>query len=164
MIGAKSEEAELQPIFGDLFSALSFQEMREQKENCRLLISGDTSVLHFAVLEEIPVHSIFLGPANPYKTPPRQKNALVWTEINKFSVHDVAAACLADIQGIDLSRAEEIPFGRINSFGRLSIRSLSSVEGEKQKENHGEDFGRVFTKSLGSARTSDKLNPQDTGI
>ncbi len=51
--------------------AWSFSELRDQAENCRLLISGDTSVPHLLALERVPMITLFLGPANTYKTSPR---------------------------------------------------------------------------------------------
>ncbi len=74
VIAAPSESRILTPWF-DKVEVLTFLQMRAQKEACRLLVSGDTSVVHFAALEGIATFGIYLGSANPYKTPPRQLGA-----------------------------------------------------------------------------------------
>lgn len=58
-------------------AAWNFTEIRRQKAQARLVVSGDTSVLHFAASESIPTCGLYFGPANPYKTAPRQKEAIV---------------------------------------------------------------------------------------
>ena len=63
-------------LYGN-FTALKFEEIRRRSESCQLLVAGDTSVLHFAALEGIPVAGLYLGPANVCKTPPRQERGLV---------------------------------------------------------------------------------------
>lgn len=78
VISAPSETKILEPWFSTV-EGLSFSQIREQKENCRLIVSGDTSVIHFAALESIPTFGIYLGSANRYKTPPRQAESPIMT-------------------------------------------------------------------------------------
>ncbi|PWU14775.1 MAG: hypothetical protein C5B49_12675 [Bdellovibrio sp.] len=82
IVGAPAESDILRRHFPDCkIAALSLLEMKRQAEDCRLLISGDTSVLHFAVLFGIPTLGLFLGPANPRKTAPRQRGAhVLWPQ------------------------------------------------------------------------------------
>lgn len=164
VIGAPNEEEVLRPVFGTAFTALTFLEMREQKQSCRILISGDTSVLHFAVLEKIPVHGIYLGPANAFKTPPRQKGAILWTEHSGFGPRDVAAAALAVIQGVDVASVEDVPFGRINSFGRLHIRTPARHEPASNGSTYVKTTGRVSTEGAGPSGSGRRVGQEDTRL
>lgn len=70
-------EAELLSPHFEYVDALSFADIRQQRKNCRLLVCGDTSVIHFAALEGIPTLGLYLGSANPHKTPPRQAQSTI---------------------------------------------------------------------------------------
>lgn len=71
ILGAPSEANWLSSVFlGKNIGAWSFSQLKEKASDCRLLVSGDTSVPHFLALERTPMLTLFLGPANPYKTPP----------------------------------------------------------------------------------------------
>lgn len=144
-ISAPGEGPVLSTVLGEAVTEIKFSEIREQKENCALLVCGDTSVLHFAVLEEIPVLGLYIGPANPYKTPPRQVGAGIWWShvpcapcahrsgcsqstqrcSEALSVDQVELSILANRKeiefGANLSN-EQASFGEVNSFGRLRLR------------------------------------------
>lgn len=78
VIGAPSEGERLTKCFPPTHvSLLSFADIRRRKDQCRLLVCGDTSVIHFAALEGMRVLGIYLGPANPLKTAPRVTEATV---------------------------------------------------------------------------------------
>jgi|GEM_PF-5639561 len=54
-----------------------WSKLDEMFQETRLLISLDTSVLHFAAALRVPTLSFFIGSANPQKTAPYQNEALI---------------------------------------------------------------------------------------
>ncbi|MBX3018351.1 MAG: glycosyltransferase family 9 protein [Bdellovibrionaceae bacterium] len=144
-IAAPGEGALLATALGEDVYEMTFQALRETREHCALLVAGDTSVLHFAVLEKIPVMGIYLGPANPFKTPPRQKGAGIWWSPvgcspcghrstcsqathaceEALGAEEVELAILAKLKKIDigshLTQAHAL-YGEVQSFGRVHFR------------------------------------------
>lgn len=144
-IAAPGEGALLAAALGEDVYEMTFQALREARERCALLVAGDTSVLHFAVLERIPVMGLYLGPANPFKTPPRQKGAAIWWApvgcspcghrstcsqathacAEALGAEEVELAVLARLRNIDigshLTEARAL-YGEVQSFGRVHFR------------------------------------------
>lgn len=79
ILGAPDEEDLIRTTFGNdfAFGFYKWHELREFLKDTRLLLTGDTSVQHFATLIGTPVVSLFIGSANPNKTAPFQHNAIV---------------------------------------------------------------------------------------
>lgn len=76
ILGAPGESSWVQTQFPTFPSgAWSFAEMSSKVRDCALTVSGDTSVPHFLALHQVPLLTLFLGPANPFKTPPRALNS-----------------------------------------------------------------------------------------
>lgn len=144
-VAAPGEGAVLSTALGEDVYEMTFQAIREVRDKCALLVAGDTSVLHFAVLEKIPVMGIYLGPANPYKTPPRQKGAAIWwspvgcspcghrslcrqaTHVceEALGAEEVELAILAKLKNIDIASHltdASAFYGEVQSFGRVHFR------------------------------------------
>lgn len=144
-IAAPGEGALLASVLSEDVFEITFQAMREQAQTCALLVAGDTSVLHFAVLEQIPVMGLYLGPANPYKTPPRQRGAAVWwsavgcspcghrnncsqaTQVCEESLgaEEVELSILAKLKSVEVgSNLTQLRsmYGEVQSFGRVHFR------------------------------------------
>lgn len=131
VICAPSEQKILSPWFAEVH-AMTFAEIRAHKDNCRLFVSGDTSVIHFAALEMIPTLGIYLGSANPYKTAPRQIGAWIvtgnescWPCAHRAPCSRASHLCGEAVRGKDiLKMIEEI----------IEEKSLSSSSGSRVYE------------------------------
>lgn len=157
VIAGPGEEELLRPFFGQALQVMTFAEIRSKRDDCRLFVSGDTSVLHFAVLEEIPVMGLYLGPANPFKTGPRQWGAAVWWASldcapcghrgactqnsmrchEALQVENVELSILANLKEMKVgSRLDSAVafFGEVQTFGRVHFRRMNV-----------ESTGSVFT-------------------
>lgn len=166
-ICAPGEGPLLQTILGEDWALqveeMSFLQMRERKQECTLLIAGDTSVLHFATLEGVPVMGIYVGSANPFKTPPWQQGARIWwaqvacspcghrsecsqtrhlcgDQLQPEGIAASVKALLKQTEFVDSFHGEAVHFGEIDSLGRLKLR-----------RDHVERSRRAFTESLASA-------------
>lgn len=159
IIAAPGEAALLSTALGEDVFELTFEEIRLRAPDCQLLVAGDTSVLHFAVLEGIPVMGLYLGPANPYKTPPRQRNAMVWwghvgcspcahragcsqpSRVCEESLgtESVELSILAKLKSVEIGSHlvnADAWYGEVQSFGRVHFRRF-----------HVERFGSVSDQS-----------------
>lgn len=144
-IAAPGEGAVLATALGEDVFEMTFAAIRDTRERCALLVAGDTSVLHFAVLEQIPVMGLYLGSANPFKTPPRQKGAAIWWSqvgcapcAHRSDCRQVSQVCeealgaeevelsiLAKLKNIDIGShlpAARAHYGEVQSFGRVHFR------------------------------------------
>lgn len=66
---APGERDQLSGYFDpQVLKALTFQEIFENESNCKVLVTGDTSLPHLLARTQTPTVMLFLGPANPYKT------------------------------------------------------------------------------------------------
>lgn len=144
-ICAPGEGSLLAATLGEDVFEMTFAAIREQARGCALLVAGDTSVLHFAVLEAIPVMGLYLGPANPFKTPPRQREAAIWwsavgcspcghrnscsqaTQVceEALNAEEVELSILAKIKGLEVNShlaGARALYGEVQSFGRVHFR------------------------------------------
>lgn len=77
---------ELEKMRADFYAfrveVLSWTDLQAALGRAKLVVSGDTSIVHLAALNRAPVLGLYLGSADPYKTAPRQVGARVlWPEI-----------------------------------------------------------------------------------
>lgn len=78
VLGAPGDQQWLETEFqGFEIGAWKFQDVKNYGKNCRLLISGDTSTPHLLALQQVPMLTLFLGPANDFKTAPRLYNSSI---------------------------------------------------------------------------------------
>ena len=61
---------------------LSLKELNHALSGAKLVVTGDTSIAHWAALRRAPVLGLFLGSADPRKTAPRQIGTrILWSEV-----------------------------------------------------------------------------------
>lgn len=81
ILGAPNEKDRIENTFattdGFQLQFPVWSELKSVLKKTRLLITGDTSVQHYAVSCQVPVLSLFMGSANPQKTGPYQKDAII---------------------------------------------------------------------------------------
>jgi ADP-heptose:LPS heptosyltransferase len=62
---------------------LGLADLRDTLTKAKLVISGDTAIIHLAALTRTPVLGLYLGSADPFKTGPQQHLARVlWPEVD----------------------------------------------------------------------------------
>ncbi|MBX2996397.1 MAG: glycosyltransferase family 9 protein [Bdellovibrionaceae bacterium] len=77
---------ELEKMLVDFYAfrveVLDWRDLQQALSRAKLVISGDTSIVHLAALCRAPILGLYLGSADPYKTAPRQSGARVlWPEV-----------------------------------------------------------------------------------
>lgn len=81
ILGAPDEEAQLRESFSKIsgveFKFDKWSELEKTMSETQLLITGDTSVQHFAARAQVQVLSLFMGSANPSKTAPYLSGSVV---------------------------------------------------------------------------------------
>lgn len=110
---------------------LSLSELKLALAESRLLITGDTAVLHLAVALQVPTLSLFIGSANPYKTGPRQIGASVLRPTVGCSPCRHRDPCT---QGTHLC-AEALSLEEVLTEGVQMLSSVSSQNIHLQNQN-----------------------------
>lgn len=134
VLAAKSDAARLSDFFEEQeILTADFRELRAQKQSCRLLIGVDTSTLHFAADELLPCLGLYLGSANPYKTPPRQVGAWILRSqaacqpcSHRDPCHQMTQICAEGITAQDLWHVTKMALGQTSAGAKDDLQILKT--------------------------------------
>ena len=95
VLGSPSEKSILLNYFSETdLKILNFSDLEKFLKTCSALVTGDTSVQHLAAQIGLPMMSLFLGPANVFKTAPYSYNNLIVSG-DQMSATEIETAFIA---------------------------------------------------------------------